>query len=148
MGSDSDTLPTRKTRSVASSSSGSSSSSESETEIDKRKSPRGRGKSPKGSSSKAKPSKDMKNKRPTGPRKPRKKGGDGEGKISSSKALEYLMQRESQLSNILGDYKKEEEPESGIQSYTESVQITPDKKLKTSEGRPDQIQSPPKSPKD
>lgn len=150
--SDSDALNNRKSQSMPSSSSVSSSSSDSEAESDRRKSPRGRGKSPKGNSTKIKPSKDLKNliKRPTGPRKPRKKGGDGEGKISSSKALEYLMQRESQLSNILGDYKKEEEPESGSQSHAEarSVQITPDKKLKTSEGRPDQIQSPPKSPKD
>ena len=135
---DSDVPTKRKTRS-SSSSSGSSSSSESED--DRRKSPRGRGRSPKGAGLKTKPSKDLKppTKKAVGPRKPRKKGADGEGEVRSSKALEYLMQRESQLSNILGDYKQESEP---------PPQSTPDKKLKTSEGRAEGVQSPPPSPKD
>ena len=135
---DSDVPTKRKTRS-SSSSSGSSSSSESED--DRRKSPRGRGRSPKGAGLKTKPSKDLKppTKKAVGPRKPRKKGADGEGEVRSSKALEYLMQRESQLSNILGDYKQESEP---------PPQSTPDKKLKTSEGRAEGVQSPPKSRKD
>ena len=114
----------------------SASGSASESEIDKRKSPRGRGRSPKGINLKHKESKTQ-NRKPIVSRKSKKKGVDGEGKISSSKALEYLMQRESQLSNILGDYKEEPEPE----------QPQPDKKLKTSEGRAEGFQSPPVSTK-
>ena len=134
--SDEDVPSKRKTRS-SSSSSGSSSSSDSEEE--KRKSPRGRGRSPKGRNFNSKPPKELKVKKPIGPRKSKKKTGDGEGAISSSKALEYLMQRESQLSGLLGDYKKEE--------IVPQPQLTPDKKLKTSEGRADGVQSPPETPK-
>ena len=121
----------RRTRSSSGSQSGS------ESDIEKRKSPRGRGRSPKGLNPKHKESKTQ-NRKPIVSRKSKKKGVDGEGKISSSKALEYLMQRESQLNNILGDFK--EEPEV-------SNQPQPDKKLKTSEGRADGFQSPPVSKK-
>ena len=149
-GSESDVTRRRTTRSSSTSSSSSSSSS-SDSDTDLRKSPRGRGRSPKGLSKITKPSKDVirnqtkkigqKVRKPRSKKSPR---GDGEGKISSSKALEYLMQRESQVTNILTELRgPEPEPEA-----TTPHQPSLDKKLKTSEGRAEGVQSPPPSPKD
>ena len=53
--------------------------------------------------------------------------------------MEYLNQRESQISNILESYGREEADAGG--------KDPPDKKLKTSEGRPDPVQSPPANSK-
>ena len=141
----------RRTRSSSTSSSSSSSSS-SEEDSDRRKSPRGRGRSPKGLIKDTKPSKDsvrnqtkkvgQKVRKPRIKKSPR---GDGEGKISSSKALEYLLQRESQASQILTELRgPEQEPEPEAATPQPSL----DKKLKTSEGRAEGVQSPPPSPKD
>jgi len=58
-------------------------------------------------------------------------------------ALEYLNQRESQISNILESYTRE-----GGETTEAAGKDPPDKKLKTSEGRPDPaVQSPPATSK-
>lgn len=133
----------RRRRSSDSSSSSSSSSSESDSEsaAEKTRSPRGRGaKSPKGAkksvgkthSPRTAKAPAVKRQRNSNKKSPR--GSRPDGVISSSKALEYLNQRESQISNILESYTREE---------INAGKDPPDKKLKTSEGRPDQVQSPP-----
>ncbi len=139
--SDSDNEVFRRTRS----SSRSSSSSTAE-DSDSGKSPRGvRGpKSPKGKVGKTqsprtpKPALVKKARNKKSPRRP-------EGSISSSKALQYLSQRESQISNILGNYDKDKA--SGGEGTDKTGKVPPDKKLKTSEGRPEGVQSPPSSTK-
>ena len=121
-----------------------SDSSSSDSDSDRGKSPKGRGRSPKGGKAKGKVGKNKPKK--TGPKKPRtKKSPRGkiiDGKITSSKALEYLMQRESQINNILHEFEKE-----SLEETEKPIQDPSDTKLKTSEGRPEGFQSPPKSPK-
>ena len=122
----------------------SSPSSDSDEPSDYGKSSSGRGKSPKGKKAgpqhSPKPSKPSV-KRPRNKKSPR--NSRPEGTILSSKALEYLTQRESQISNILGAT-----PKAGREEIVDTGKDPPDKKLKTSEGRPDHSQSPPRSPKD
>ena len=137
--SDSDTeIFQRRTRS-----SDLSPSSDSNSDSDVGKSPKGgRGKSPKGKkpgkTQSPKPSKPTV-KRQRNKKSPRRRP---DGSISSSKALEYLTQRESQISNILGSLSKEDKEETD-----KAGKVSPDKKLKTSEGRPEGDQSPPGSSK-
>ena len=139
--SDTDNDVFRRTRS-----SSSSSSSSTAEDSDSGKSPRGaRGaKSPKGKAGKTqsprtpKPALAKKARNKKSPRRP-------EGSISSSKALQYLSQRESQISNILGNYDKDKA--SGGEGTDKTGKVPPDKKLKTSEGRPEGVQSPPSSTK-
>ena len=62
-----------------------------------------------------------------------------DGKIKSSSALEYLMQRESQITNMLKGLEKEkkEQGDGWIRNKeTEKPnEVAPDKKLKSSEGQ-------------
>ena len=141
LSSDSDTAKRRPR------SSDSSTSSSSDSEADRRKSPRGRGKSPKGKSKLSK----LQQKK-VGPRKQRTKKSPRaktDGKIHSSKALEYLMQRESQINNILTELSKDTVEET-LEDKLRNLKPPPEPpgtKLKTSEGRPEDVQSPPKSTK-
>ena len=127
----------RRTRSTSSSSSSSTSASESG------KSPRARVKSPKGKQQPSTKTQSPRTAKPVTAKKVRNKKSPRrpEGSISSSKALEYLSQRESQISNILGNYNDKAGGE------TVRTGKEPDKKLKTSEGRPEGLQSPPSSTK-
>jgi hypothetical protein len=137
------------------SSSGSSNSDDSESDT-RMKSPRGRGRSPK--SKVGKVNKSIQKKSGTksgagrGKKSPRSKK-DVDGKIKSSSALEYLMQRESQITTMLKSLDDEEKEQGdGWIRTEESVkpnQVSPDKKLKTSEGQQPQgfVHSPPDSPK-
>ena len=76
-----------------------------------------------------------------------------DGKIKSSSALEYLMQRESQITNMLKGLE-EEEKEQGDgwirnEENEKPNEVAPDKKLKTSEGQQPHgsFRSPPDTPK-
>ena len=73
--------------------------------------------------------------KPTGRGKKRNKKAS-DGKIKSSSALEYLMQRESQITNMLKGLE-EEEKEQGDgwirnEENKKPYEVAPDKKLKTS----------------
>ena len=87
-----------------------------------------------------------------GKKSPRNKKAS-DGKIKSSSALEYLMQRESQITNMLKGLG-EEEKEQGDgwirnEENEKPNEVAPDKKLKTSEGQQPHgsFRSPPDTPK-
>ena len=87
-----------------------------------------------------------------GKKSPRNKKAS-DGKIKSSSALEYLMQRESQITNMLKGLE-EEEKEQGDgwirnEENEKPNEVAPDKKLKTSEGQQPHgsFCSPPDTPK-
>merc|ERR1712130_1022288 len=100
MGSESEVVRKHRTRSSDSrSSSGSSSSDDSDSE-GRDKSPKARGRSPKGVKGSKNQRKPGTKPAGRGKKSPRNKKAS-DGKIKSSSALEYLMQRESQITNML-----------------------------------------------
>ena len=84
-------------------------------------------------------------------KKRNKKASDG--KIKSSSALEYLMQRESQITNMLKGLGEEEKEQGNGWIRNEENEkpnkVAPDKKLKTFEGQQPHgsFHSPPDTPK-
>jgi len=153
-GSESEIAQKPRTRSSDSQSSSDSSSSDNSDSDRRGKSPRGRGRSPKTKSKVAKSNqKKTANKGAgRGKKSPRNKK-DLDGEIKSSPALEYLMKRESQITNMLKSLNEDEAKADGDgwirkEESVKPDQVAPDKKLKTSEGpQPQGFHSSPNSPK-
>ena len=152
-GSESEVVRKHRTRSSDSRSSSGSSSSDDSDSDGRDKSPKARGRSPKSKGVKGSKNQRKPGTKPAGRGKksPRNKKAS-DGKIKSSSALEYLMQRESQITNMLRGLE-EEEKEQGDgwirnEENDKPSEVAPDKKLKTSEGpQPQGFRSPPDSPK-